>query len=78
MICSLHAGPLNQLWPCPENDQNFHDRSFILRAFHPVVKWLKKFDCISIYVTVYYFRYSESEYYRFAGDYVSMGLNFYY
>lgn len=30
------------------------------------------------YLTVYYFRYSESAQYRFSGNYVSIGLNFYY
>jgi len=29
-------------------------------------------------ITVYYFRYSESAQYKFSGDYLSIGLNFYY
>ncbi len=31
-----------------------------------------------IYITLYYFKYSESAQYRFSGDYISVGLNFYY
>ena len=31
-----------------------------------------------IYISLYYFKYSESAQYRFSGDYVSLGLNFYY
>jgi hypothetical protein len=39
---------------------------FILTPFDPA------------YITVYYFRYSESARYKFSGDYLSVGLNFYY
>lgn len=31
-----------------------------------------------LFLTLYYFRYKESAQYRFSGDYVSLGLNFYY
>jgi hypothetical protein len=31
-----------------------------------------------IFITLYYFKYKESARYRFSGDYISLGLNFYY
>lgn len=31
-----------------------------------------------IFITLYYFKYNESARYRFSGDYISLGLNFYY
>lgn len=39
---------------------------FILTPFNPA------------YITAHYFRYSESARYKFAGDYIAIGLHFYY